>query len=61
MVNKTLDAWLQNPQFGNKIYVAGQKGIYYNSIIPQLPPSGKDLFGWTFTGLTNFISTGDYE
>lgn len=61
VINKTLDRWLTDKQFGNRVYVAGQKGIYYNSIVPLAPTSGNDLFWWTFTGLTNFILTGEYE
>lgn len=61
VINKTLDAWLTNKQFGNRVYVAGKKGVYYNSIIPIQPIDMKDLFWWTFSGLTNFILTGDHE
>lgn len=60
-INKTLDLWLTDKQFGNRVYVAGQKGIYYNSISPIQPENKKDLFWWTFEGLTNFILTGDHE
>jgi len=59
VINSTLDAWLQNKQFGSRVYVAGEKGIYYNSIIPITPPEAKDLNWWMFSGLTNFISTGE--
>jgi hypothetical protein len=61
IVNKALDAWLTNKQFGNRVYVAGEKGIYYNSIDPLKPSDGNDLTWWTFSGLTNFISTGEHE
>jgi len=61
IINKTLDAWLNDKQFGNRVYVAGQKGVYYNSVTPLQPSDGKDLLWWTFSGLTNFISTGEYE
>ena len=61
VINKTLDSWIKNPQFGNRIYVAGQKGIYYNSTNPVKPDDSKDLLWWTFTGLTNFIITGEHE
>ena len=61
IINKTLDTWLKNKGFGNRIYVAGRKGIYYNSIEPLKPADGKDLNWWTFSGLTNFISTGEHE
>ena len=61
IINKTLDAWLNDKHFGNRVYVAGQKGVYYNSVTPLQPSDGKDLLWWTFSGLTNFISTGEYE
>lgn len=61
IVNKTLDAWLMHKQFGNRVYVAGQKGVYYNSIIPLKSSNGQDLFWWTFSGLTNFILTSEHE
>jgi hypothetical protein len=61
VIDKTLDAWLTDKQFGNRVYVAGKKGVYYNSITPIQPLVVKDLFWWTFSGLTNFISTGEYE
>lgn len=61
IINKSLDSWLTNKQFGNRVYVAGKKGIYYNSLTPVQPTDKKDLQWWTFSGLTNFILTGDYE
>lgn len=61
VVNKTLDAWLNDSIFGNRVYVAGKKGMYYNSTTPIKPTIDIDLFGWTFSGLTNFITTGNYE
>lgn len=61
VINETLDSWLNDEQFGNRVYVAGQKGVYYNSTVPIKSVDDKDLFWWTFSGLTNFILTGDYE
>lgn len=61
IVNEILDEWLSSDVLGNRVYVAGKKGIYYNSTTPIIPTVVKDLFGWTFSGLTNFITTGDYE
>lgn len=61
LINRTLDKWLQNDAFGDRVYVAGQKGIYYNSLKPVMPEDNKDLKWWTFSGLTNFIMTGEYE
>lgn len=61
LINKTLDAWLTDKQFGSRVYVAGQKGVYYNSTEPLQTTDKKDLFWWTFSGLTNFILTGNHE
>lgn len=61
VINKTIDSWITSDQFGRRVYVAGQKGVYYNSLIPFKPTEDKDLSWWTFSGITNFISTGDYD
>ena len=61
VINETLDAWLMDTHFGDRIYVVGKNGIYNNSTDPVKPISGKILNWWTFEGLTNFILTGDYE
>ncbi len=61
VINKTLDSWLTNTQFGNRIWVAGKKGVYNNSHDPIAPSGGKDLNWWTFSGLTNFILTNEHE
>lgn len=55
-VNKILDSWLINPNFGERVYAAGKKGIYYNSITPLEPSGGSELDWWKFDGLTNYIS-----
>ena len=55
-VNKILDSWLINPNFGERVYAAGKKGIYYNSITPLEPSGGGELDWWKFDGLTNYIS-----
>jgi hypothetical protein len=61
IVNEILDKWLSSEIFGNRVYLAGGKGIYYNSTTPITPKVAKDFSGWTFSGLTNFITTGEYE
>lgn len=60
IINKAIDDWIINEQFGDRIYVAGQKGVYYNSVTALQPADGKDLLWWTFTGLTDFIITNDH-
>ena len=61
VINKTLDSWIINSNFGDRVYVAGKNGIYHESVTPIQPTPMKDLYGWTFEGLTNFILTGNYE
>ncbi len=61
VINKTLDNWLKSEKFGRRVYVAGKKGIYYNSTDLIKCSSGAELSWWTFSGLTNFILTGEYE
>lgn len=61
VINKTLDSWLTDSNFGDRVYVAGKNGVYHESVTPIQPTPMKDLYGWTFEGLTNFILTGIYE
>lgn len=61
VVNETLDKWLDSENFGDRVFVAGKKGVYYNSLYPISPNDGKDLMWWTFSGLTNFILTNEHE
>ena len=61
IINKTLDSWLISDQFGSRVYGAGEKGLYYNSLLPVPADDGENLTWWKFSGLTNFMTTGDYE
>lgn len=58
-INATLDSWLTNSVFGKRVFVAGEKGLYNNSITPVIDEEGKKLRWWTFAGLTEFIKTGE--
>ena len=58
-INKTLDAWLSCPQIGPRVYVAGEAGIYHNSIKPIAESETSKYRWWSFDGLTQFIKTGD--
>ncbi len=60
-VNKTIDDWVNNKAFKNRIYVAGKCGVYYNSLSPIKPKDEKQLDWWTFSGLTNFIRTNEHD
>jgi len=61
VINAVLDEWISKKPFGNRIYIAGEKGIYYNSLEPTQPTSGGNLSWWTFSGLTKYLETNDYE
>lgn len=58
-INPTLDAWLNNTDFGKRVFVAGEKGLYNNSVVPLTDEPIRALQWWTFSGLTEFIKTGD--
>jgi len=60
-INKTLDAWLQNPKLGKRVFVAGERGIYNDSLIPFNIDPDKKLSWWKFSGLTEFLKTGEAE
>lgn len=55
-INKTLDAWLQSPKFGKRVIVAGENGLYHNSLEPCNRNKGDNLNWWKFSGLTEFIN-----
>lgn len=61
IINPTLDRWLQHSDFGKRIFVAGKKGLYNNSITPETPDAENDLNWWTFSGLTKFLETGEVQ
>ncbi|MEZ5592699.1 MAG: SIR2 family protein [Gammaproteobacteria bacterium] len=59
-INKTLDRWLEHPRFGARIYVAGKNGLYNNSTTPLNPTDETtELSWWSFSGLINFIKSGE--
>jgi hypothetical protein len=58
IVNEILDRWLNDSLFGKQVYVAGKSGIYYNSTIP-VTSSANPLNWWTFSGLIDFLETGE--
>ena len=56
IINKTLDAWLQNPQFSKRVFVAGENGLYNNSLMPINAVPANKLSWWKFSGLTEFLN-----
>ena len=61
VINPTLDQWLQHQNFGKRIFVAGKKGLYNSSTTPESPDKDNDLNWWTFSGLTQFLKTGEVQ
>ncbi|QHL87987.1 SIR2 family protein [Nibribacter ruber] len=61
VINRTLDRWLKDEEFGSRIYVAGKDGIYHHSTAPAKAGTSEQLLWWTFNGMTNFLATGEYE
>jgi len=59
VINPTLDKWLKNSEFGKRIFVAGKNGLYNNSVTPSTLDDEADLNWWSFSGLTQFLKTGD--
>lgn len=59
VINETLDRWLNNSKFGKRIFVAGKKGLYHNSLEPLLPEGKDSLDWWMFNGLTKFLKEGE--
>ncbi len=59
IINKTLDRWLQDDRFGERVFVAGKNGIYNNSLEPSSPGNGKEFDWWKFSGLIKFIEPGE--
>lgn len=59
IINKTLDAWLRCPKISSRVYVAGELGIYHNSMTPLAESDTSKYAWWRFDGLTQFISTGE--
>jgi hypothetical protein len=59
VINATLDRWLQHPLFGERVFVAGKNGLYNNSLTPLMPEGKAELGWWSFSGLIDFIESGE--
>ncbi len=59
VINKTLDRWLQDEPFGERVFVASKNGLYNNSLTPANPEEGKQFEWWMFSGLIKFIESGE--
>tara|TARA_Y100000588_G_C14182754_1_gene894412 strand:- start:397 stop:1476 length:1080 start_codon:yes stop_codon:yes gene_type:complete len=59
VVNATLDAWLNCPRIGSRVYVAGENGLYHSSTTPIFEQEGSKYNWWRFDGLTDFLKTGE--
>ncbi len=59
-INQTLDRWLQDERFGERVFVAGKKGLYNNSLTPCCDPEREnELEWWKFSGLIKFLESGE--
>lgn len=56
LINPTLDKWLQDERFRQRIFVAGKKGLYHGSTEPTKIQID-DLRWWTFSGLVEFLES----
>lgn len=54
----TLKKWLENKEFGSRIYVATDKALYHGSSRYSQEPVDGDLQWWTFDGVTKFLESG---
>lgn len=61
VVNPVLDGWLTDTQIGKRVFVATDKGLYYNSTTLPADTPTNALKWWTFSGLTSFLNTGEVE
>ena len=60
VINPTLDDWFAN-DFGKRVFVVGKHGLYNHSIEPLKPENTVESDRWTFSGLTNFLETGNMQ
>jgi hypothetical protein len=61
VISPILDKWLKHSEFGKRVFIAGKKGLYNNSITPSTPEDGAELDWWKFSGLTKFLKTGEVK
>jgi hypothetical protein len=57
-VCEALKRWLENKEFGSRVYVATDKALYHGSFRYVQEPVGGDLKWWTFDGVTDFLESG---
>lgn len=53
-----LRQWLENKEFGSRVYVATDKALYHGSSRYAQEPVVGDLKWWTFDGVTKFLESG---
>lgn len=56
----TLRRWLENDDFGSRVYVATDKALYHGRSRVVQTPAGGDLSWWTFDGMTKFLESGAF-
>lgn len=57
-VCETLKGWLENDDFGSRIYVATDKALYHGRFRVDDHLAENDLKWWTFSGMTKFLESG---
>lgn len=57
--NKTLDTWLSNERFSQRVFVAGKNGLYHGSLNPIKMKEDGELNWWRFDGLIKFLEQGE--
>ena len=58
MMPAVLEAWRNNDEWGNQVFVAGSQGLYQGNTGPHFPDSGSGRDWWTFRGVTKLLSEG---
>ena len=51
-----LEAWLQDPAWGERVFVASSRGLYHGNLTNLCPGSSPGW--WTFQGLTDYLAEG---
>lgn len=57
-VCETLKSWLENDDFGSRVYVATDKALYHGRFRVDDHSAEADLKWWTFSGMTKFLESG---
>lgn len=59
VINPTLDKLLATKGVADRVFVAGENGIYNSSTAPAQPLEERQFDWWKFSGLIKFIKSGE--